>query len=35
LHAEKTFDDIIRQYIADAQASPHAAQALSGLPTQR
>lgn len=30
LHAEKTFDDIIRQYITDAQASPHAAQALKG-----
>ena len=30
LHAEASFDDIIRQYIADAQASPHAAQALKG-----
>jgi nucleoside-diphosphate-sugar epimerase len=30
LHAEKTFDDIIRQYIADAQASPNATQALKG-----
>ena len=30
LHAEKTFDDIIRQYIADAQASPNAAQTLKG-----
>jgi nucleoside-diphosphate-sugar epimerase len=30
LHAEKTFDDIIRQYIADTQASPNAAQALKG-----
>ena len=30
LHAEKTFDDIIRQYIADCQAGPNAAQALKG-----
>ncbi len=30
LQAEKTFDDIIRQYIADTQASPNAAQALKG-----
>ena len=30
LFAEKTFDDIIRQYIADTQASPNAAQALKG-----
>lgn len=30
LHAEKTFDDIIRQYIADTQAGPNAAQALKG-----
>jgi nucleoside-diphosphate-sugar epimerase len=30
LFAEKTFDDIIRQYIADTQAGPHAAQALKG-----
>jgi nucleoside-diphosphate-sugar epimerase len=30
LHAEKSFDDIIRQYIADTQASPHAALALKG-----
>jgi nucleoside-diphosphate-sugar epimerase len=30
LHAEKTFDDIIRQYIADTQTSPNAAQALKG-----
>jgi len=30
LFAEKTFDDIIRQYIADCQAGPNAAQALKG-----
>lgn len=30
LQAEKTFDDIIRQYIADTQAGPNAAQALKG-----
>ncbi len=30
LHAEKNFDDIIRQYIADTQAGPNAAQALKG-----
>jgi nucleoside-diphosphate-sugar epimerase len=30
LFAENTFDDIIRQYIADTQAGPHAAQALKG-----
>jgi len=30
LYAEKTFDDIIRQYIADCQAGPNAAQALKG-----
>jgi nucleoside-diphosphate-sugar epimerase len=30
LHAEKSFDDIIRQYIADCQAGPNAAQALKG-----
>jgi nucleoside-diphosphate-sugar epimerase len=30
LFAEKTFDDIIRQYIADTQAGPNAAQALKG-----
>lgn len=31
LVAEKNFEDIIRQYIADAQAGPHAAEALKGL----
>jgi D-erythronate 2-dehydrogenase len=30
LFAEKTFDDIIHQYIADTQAGPNAAQALKG-----
>jgi nucleoside-diphosphate-sugar epimerase len=30
LFAEKSFDDIIRQYIADAQAGPNAATALKG-----
>jgi nucleoside-diphosphate-sugar epimerase len=30
LHPEASFDDIIRQYITDAQASPTAAQALKG-----
>jgi hypothetical protein len=30
LFAEKTIDDIIRQYIADTQAGPNAAQALKG-----
>jgi D-erythronate 2-dehydrogenase len=30
LFAEKTFDDIIHQYIADTQAGPHATQALKG-----
>ena len=31
LFAEKSFEDIIRQYIADCQASPHAQEALKGL----
>lgn len=31
LVAEPHFEDIIRQYIADAQAGPHAAEALKGM----
>jgi nucleoside-diphosphate-sugar epimerase len=31
LFAEKSFDDIIRQYIADCQAGPNAATALKGM----
>jgi nucleoside-diphosphate-sugar epimerase len=31
LFPEKSFDDIIRQYIADCQAGPHAATALKGM----
>jgi nucleoside-diphosphate-sugar epimerase len=31
LQAEASFEDIIRQYIADCQASPNAAQTLKGL----
>jgi hypothetical protein len=31
LFSEKSFDDIIRQYIADCQAGPNAATALKGM----
>jgi ribonuclease D len=35
LHADKSFADIIGQYIADCRASPDAAQSLKGLVKER